>query len=201
MIAPKMFRLACPLSNEPDAWIAALNVHLPHYGIDTLKRQAMFLSQTGHESADYNRVHENLNYSASALRRVFPKYYPNDAKANAHARKPELICNTIYFGRMGNIHAGDPWRFKGIGIIQLTGRDNHTAFGKSIGMTAEEARAYIESSKSAMIHAACWFWSANRLNAYADVMDVTGCSKRINGGFNGLEDRRKRYNRIMTTLS
>jgi putative chitinase len=178
---------------------------LPKYGINTPRRVAHFISQCAHESNNFRSLEENLNYSADALVRVFPRYFGAGKRdAAAYARNPEKIANYVYMdefrtAKMGNTQPGDGWRFRGRGLKQLTGRDNYTRFGKSVGMTAEQAAEYVATEKGA-IESACWFWDTNKLNTIADTDDVVLMTKRINGGNIGLEDRQQRYNRALPLL-
>lgn len=203
--------LAAILGMDKDTamkWYDALKEILPKYGITTQRRVAHFLSQTGHESGNYKIMEENLNYSEKALNAVFGRYFGAPPKRNAaeYARKPEMIANYVYMdkyrskgGQMGNVNEGDGYRFRGRGLKQLTGRNNYTAFGKTVGMTAEEAAEYVATEKGA-IESACWFWDTNKLNTIADTDDVVKMTKRINGGDIGLADRQKRYLHAMEVL-
>jgi putative chitinase len=166
-----------------------------------------FVSQCAHESNNFRTLEENLNYSEDALNRVFPRYFGAAPKRNAkeYARKPEMIANYVYMdefrsAKMGNVNPGDGWLFRGRGLKQLTGRNNYTAFGKSIGMTAEEAATYVATEKGA-IESAAWFWDTNKLNTIADTDDVVKMTKRINGGDIGLADRQQRYTKAMQILT
>jgi putative chitinase len=198
--------LAEIISDDPDNWYDALCDLLPKYGITTERRVAHFLTQCAHESGGFKRLEENLNYSAKALRSVFGRYFgePPKADADEYARNPEMIANRVYNDefrkyKMGNTEEGDGWRFRGRGLKQLTGRDNYTRFGKSVGMTAEEAAEYVATPAGA-IESACWFWDTNNLNDIADTDDVVKMTKKINGGNIGLEDRQKRYKHALQVL-
>jgi putative chitinase len=199
--------LAAMIPGNPnvDAWYAALIEILPKYGITTPRRVAHFMSQCAHESNNFRSLEENLNYSADALARVFPRYFGAGKRdATAYARNPEKIANYVYMdefrtAKMGNVNPGDGWRFRGRGLKQLTGRDNYTRFGKSVGITAEQAAEYVATEKGA-IESACWFWDTNKLNTIADTDDVVLMTRRINGGNIGLEDRQQRYNRALPLL-
>jgi len=194
-----------PTNKNVDDWYDALVKILPKYGITTKRRVAHFVSQCGHESADFRTLEENLNYSAKSLNAVFGRYFgAGKRNADEYARNPEKIANYVYMdefrkSKMGNVKAGDGWRFRGRGLKQLTGRDNYTGFGKSIGMTAEEAAEYVATPKGA-VESACWFWNTNKLNTIADTDDVVLMTKRINGGNIGLEDRQKRYANAIKVL-
>lgn len=180
-----------------DQWCSALNQLLPDYGIDTPQRVAAFLAQCAHESGNFVFLKENLNYRAASLRKIFPKYFPNDQLAEQYAGRPnkaEAIANRIYASRMGNgpEESGDGFRYCGRGLIQLTGKSNYTNFADSIETPVEEAAAYLETFEGA-VQSACWFWETNNLNQYADNNDILTMTKRINGGTIGLEDRMKHY--------
>ena len=180
-----------------DQWCAALNKLLPDYGIDTPQRVAAFLAQCAHESGGFTFLKENLNYRAASLRKIFPKYFPTDALAEQYAslsNKAEAIANRIYANRMGNGDetSGDGFRYCGRGLIQLTGRNNYDAFAESIETPVEEIPAYLETFEGA-VQSACWFWETNNLNQFADTDDIKTMTRRINGGFIGLEDRIKHY--------
>ena len=176
---------------------------------DTPNRIAGFIAQCAHESGNFKSLSENLNYSEKALRAVFGRYFGtggNKRNAAEYARKPEKIANYVYQdkyrtkrGAMGNVNDGDGWLFRGRGLKQLTGRDNYTAFGKIVGMTAEEAAAYVATPKGA-VESACWFWNAKKLNAVADTGDIVKMTKIINGGDIGLEDRTQRWNKALDVL-
>jgi putative chitinase len=177
-----------------DQWCDALNKLLPDYGIDTPQRVAAFLAQCAHESGNFVFLKENLNYKWASLRKVFPKYFPTDELAQAYEKQPERIANRIYGSRMGNGDeaSGDGFRYCGRGLIQLTGRNNYDAFAESIETPVEEIPAYLETFEGA-VQSACWFWETNNLNQFADTDDIKTMTRRINGGFIGLEDRIKHY--------
>ena len=184
---------------KADTWYNAF-LKLPDWEIDSVERTAGFLAQCGHESAGFSRIEENLNYSWQSLRRVFgSRYFPTDADAQRYHRKPQMIANHVYMdenrsrrGALGNVYPGDGWRFRGRGLIQLTGRDNFAAFGETINMTPEEAVEYA-STPAGAVESACWYWNVRDLNRYADRRDIVGMTKVINGGTNGLADREARW--------
>jgi putative chitinase len=175
---------------------------LPEWEIDTPERVAAFLAQCGHESAGFSVLKENLNYGAKGLRGTFAKYFRSDDEAAHYERKPEMIANKVYANRMNNgpEESGDGWKFRGRGAIQLTGKANYTKFGESVGMSAEEAVEYCESLDGA-IESACWFWQTNKLNDPADKLDMLVCTKRINGGTIGLQERTNHFNHFLEILT
>lgn len=194
-----------PKNSYLDDWYAALEKMLPAHDIDTTERIAAWLAQCSHESGGFVFLKENLNYRWQTLRRVFPKYFPTDQLAQQYASQPnkqEAIANRVYANRMGNgpESSGDGFRFCGRGLIQLTGRNNYTAFATSIGMPLEEVPTYLESFEGA-VHSACWFWTKNDLNKWVDQGNFKELTRRINGGFNGLDDRIKHYNHALHVMS
>ena len=196
-ITPEQLRQIIPQNPYVDQWCSALNKLLPDYGIDTPQRVAAFIAQCAHESGNFAFLKENLNYRAASLRKVFPKYFPDDAIANHYAGLPnraEAIANRIYANRMGNGDeaSGDGYRYCGRGLIQLTGKNNYTLFAESIETPVEDVPAYLETFEGA-VQSACWFWETNNLNQFADADDIKTMTRRINGGFIGLEDRIRHY--------
>ncbi len=183
-----------PKNPYVDQWYKAISEILPEYEINTPQRVAAFLAQCAHESGGFIFLKENLNYKAASLRKVFPKYFPDDATAAAYANKPEMIANRVYANRMGNGDeaSGDGWRFCGRGLIQLTGKNNYTFFAGSLDIPVEEASEYLQTFEGA-VQSACFFWEQNKLNQWADAGDILTLTKRINGGTIGLEDRQKHY--------
>ena len=182
-------------------WHEALSILLPDYEINTPQRMAAFIAQCSHESGGFTAIRENLNYKAETLRRIFPKYFPDDAIAKAYAGKQELIANKVYANRMGNgdMESGDGYRYCGRGLIQLTGKSNYQAFADSLEMNVEDVPEYLGTFEGAA-QSACWFWETNNLNQWADKGDIVTLTKRINGGTIGLEDRIKHYEHALQVL-
>jgi putative chitinase len=189
----------------PDAVIAMIPAVAQKFQIDSALRLAHFLAQCGHESGGFRLTKENLNYSAKGLNGIFKKYFPTLESALPYERKPEKIANKVYGGRMGNgpESTGDGAKFCGRGYIQLTGKDNYTAFGKSIGEDVC-ANPQVVAEKYALLSAA-WFFSKNGLHKMADggsgVDTVKAITKRVNGGYIGIEDRIKHFNEYYKLLS
>ena len=185
----------------PDSVIAQIPDVMAKFKIDTPLKLAHFLSQCGHESGGFKVVNENLNYGAKGLMTIFKKYFPEGTKAALYERKPEKIANLVYGGRMGNgpEATGDGYKFRGRGYIQLTGRDNYTAFSKAINedMTANPD---LVASKYPLLSAA-WFFT-RCLPKCTDASDaaVTAVTKCVNGGTIGLEDRKKHFKEYHTLL-
>ena len=187
-----------PKNPYADQWFEAIYEILPEYEITTPQRVAAFLAQCAHESGGFVFLKENLNYKAASLRRVFPKYFPDDAIAAQYAGKGEMIANRVYANRMGNGDeaSGDGFRYCGRGLIQLTGKNNYTFFAGSLDIPVEEASEYLQTFEGA-VQSACFFWEQNKLNQWADKGDILTLTKRINGGTIGLEDRVKHYNHAL----
>lgn len=184
-------------------YVEPLNKVGKHFGLfENPKRMAAFLAQVAHESGGFNFVKEGLNYSAAALRKTWPKRFPTLAEAQLYARNAEKIANKVYANRMGNgtEASGDGFKFRGRGLIQLTGKDNYTKFAESIDKTLDETIAYLETPEGAVASAA-WFWDTNKLNVYADKGDFVGLTRRINGGTIGLADRQHHYQIALKALA
>jgi|GEM_PF-600058 len=207
LLTVDQLRVMIPTNKEVEEWCAALNEMLPKYGITTDKRIAGFISQCAHESMDFRVLEENLNYKEATLLKVFPRYFgPGKENAAEYAGKPEKIANYVYMdknrsasGALGNTEPNDGWAMRGKGLKQVTGRANHAAFGKTVGMTAEQAAEYLMTKKGAL-ESALWFWGSRNLNEVADTGDVVRLTKIINGGDIGLADRQARYAKAMAAL-
>lgn len=207
MITEKQLKTAMPAITQQniEKYLPELNDSLPKYEIDTPLRIAHFLSQVGHESCDFVSYRENLNYSAERLEVIFRNRFDlnhdhilsvdEKKKITAIARNPKATANFVYAGINGNgdEKSGDGFRFIGRGAIQITGRDNYAEasefiFGDDRLLTNPEL---LELPKYGIL-AACWFWTSRGLNALADKDDCTLITRKINGGTNGIEDRRQR---------
>ncbi len=200
----ELLRAVCPKTKATvlSKYVEPLNKIGEHFDLfENPKRMAAFLAQVAHESGGFNFVKEGLNYSAASLTKTWPRRFPTLAAAQPYARNAEKIANKVYANRMGNgtEASGDGFKFRGRGLIQLTGKDNYTRFAKSIGMTLDEAVAYLETPEGAVASAG-WFWDANKLNIYADKGDFVGLTRRINGGTIGLADRKHHYDIALKAL-
>lgn len=159
-------------------------------------RLAHFLAQCGHESGNFTVVSENLNYSASGLLKVFPKYF-TEAEANQYQRRPEQIANRVYANRMGNgcESLGDGYKFRGRGYIQLTGKDNYKKFSTFIGEDCVTNPDLVATKYP--LASAVFFFTKNNLWVVCDKGATPNIVKqvtlRVNGGVNGLADRQKKF--------
>ena len=184
-----------------DQWHHALSQLLPDYEINTPKRIASFMAQCAHESGNFIFLSENLNYKAESLVKIFGKYFKDIGTAKQYEKNPQKIANKIYADRMGNGNeaSGDGYKYRGRGLIQLTGKTNYTWFAASLEITPEEAAEYMGTFEGAA-QSACWFWENNNLNKWADADDMDKSTHIVNGGTIGIEDRKARKIRILSIL-
>lgn len=203
---------------DPAKWHDAVVQTCVEFEINTPQRIAAFLAQTAHESGGYTMLTENLNYRAATLAACWPNRFAElgpdkkpkrnekgalipTAVANAIAGKPELIANMVYSSRMGNgpAESGDGWKYRGRGLKQLTGKDNYARCGRDLGVDlVGNPDLLLEPTFAA--RSAGWFWKSNALSAFADTGDIKGMTKKINGGFIGLEDRQRRYEKVLAAI-
>ena len=180
-----------------EGWARALEGPCKRRAIWPGRRLAAFAATIAHESAGGSLLHENLNYSAAGLRATWPSRFTQD-EAEALGRMPgkpadpQGIANKVYGGRLGNTGIADGWRYRGRGLIHLTGRDNYRLAGRALGIDLE-ANPEQAAEWGVAAEVAAWFWSENGCNALADLGDIEGWRKRVNGGHIGLEDVRRRY--------
>jgi putative chitinase len=202
MITADVLRAIAVTPANAEKWLPWLNKTMDKYDINSPRRQAMFLAQLAHESGGFNFVAENLNYSADGLEKVFKKYFPTRELAEEYARKPEKIANRVYANRMGNGDeaSGDGWKYRGRGLIQLTGLNNYASYSMQADNEALIKPEIVQEPEFAA-DSAGWFWMVNRLNAMADTGDVRAVTRRVNGGFNGMQDRQSKYDTLIVMLS
>ena len=182
----------------PAEYHQALSDAMDLYEIDAPNRAFAFLANCAHETAGFTRLVENLNYSPQRLAAVFPRRF-TAAETVDFAHDEQRIAERIYGSRMGNgaPGSGDGWKYRGFGILQLTFKDNYSAFSKDSGIDLVTDPEKYRTDLSVIIKTAIWFWNKNGLNKFADAKDILGATKKINGGTNGLEDRKKHYNELM----
>jgi putative chitinase len=185
-----------------EQWVDALNATFQRFNIDTPVRQASFIGQCGHECGNFKILEENLNYRAEALMRLWKSRFPTIEIANEYARNPKKIANKVYASRMGNRDesSGDGFRFRGRGCIQLTGHANYFHAGKACGVDFVMEPDLVATPQYAAMTAG-WFWDTHKLNQFADVRDFKTMTKKINGGFIGLDDRIKHIEHAMQVLT
>jgi putative chitinase len=186
-------------------YIDFLNEGMERFEINTPVRIAAFVAQLAHESGNFMRVEENLNYSAQGLRATWPSRFKTDVFAQQYHRQPEKIANYVYGGRFGNGDeaSGDGWRFRGRGLIQTTFRDNYTAYSQAISdpSVVSDPAQLAQPRHAAM--SACWFWNSKGINQLADAnteASFADITRRINGGLIGHADRLEKWADARTVL-
>jgi putative chitinase len=202
MLNAGMLRQAFPLCSDADDWAAALRPAMTRFRITTNGRIAAFLAQVGHESGEFCRLEENLVYRApSRLVAVWPRRFCDACAAQPFVGDAERLANFVYAGRMGNGDAasGDGYRFRGRGLIQLTGRENYERASAALGLDLL-AQPELLSSRGPAALSAAWFWDDRGLNALADQGAFEEITRRINGGMTGLDERREALKRINAAL-
>lgn len=193
LITQQQIRRAVPeVSNKYlDAFVAYFNMYSEVYEVNTPLRISHALAQFLHESGNLRYLEENLNYSADGLLKTFPKYF-NAESAKQYARQPQKIASRVYANRMGNGNeaSGDGWRYRGRGVLQLTGKiqyQNYTNSDLCVGNAVNDPdmiASFPEALKSAF-----WFWEVHDLNRLADKDDCRAITRIINGGYNGISNR------------
>lgn len=183
---------------QAGVFVPVLNAAMNRYQIVGSKRIAAFIAQVGHESGQLTHLVESLNYSAEALQRAWPSRFSAKLAADV-ARKPEQIASIAYDNRMGNTSTGDGWKYRGRGLIQITGKNNYCACGEALGLDLIAQPELLEKPQHACMSAA-WFWAANGLNTLADAGKFDAITQRINGGQTGAADRQALYARALKVL-
>lgn len=199
MLTPSNFQKATGVTDaQRDMWFPRISASMAAFGITTGLRQAHFLAQVGHESAGFTKTEEGLNYSENALTAMFGKRI-TPAQANAYGRNAahpanqKMIASIIYANRNGNgdVASGDGFRYRGRGLIQITGKANYAALNGQLSADVVANPDLLKEPMQAAMSAAAW-WKNHGLNELADSDDVTRITRVINGGTNGLEDRKSR---------
>lgn len=201
MISPDDLRQIMPAARgAADLYYQPLSAAADRFDISTPARLAAFLAQVAEESAQLNRISENLNYRAASLAALFPRHF-DAASAAAVEHQPERIANILYAGRMGNgdESSGDGWLYRGRGLIQITGRDNYGACGDALGLPLlDQPDLLLQPDGAAM--SAAWYWGSHHLNDLADAGDFVGITRKINGGTFGEGDRESFWNAAKQVL-
>ena len=182
-----------------EKWLQPLLDVFEKYQINTPKRQASFIGQCMHESGNFKIVEENLHYKPDRLHAVFPSRFPTVESALPFDT-PEKIANKIYGGRMGNLEDGDGFKYRGRGIVQLTGRDSYKAFTDATGVDAINNPDLLLQPEYACLSAG-WFFSTHHLNDLADKEDYLTMTKKINGGTLGLDQRIANIKKVLSILA
>lgn len=199
------FVKAAGISDElAGRWFVPLSAAMNEFGIIKPLAQAMFIAQVGHESAGFTVTVENLNYTPEALQSTFGTTRFTDAVAQSWGRTPahpanqQKIANIAYGGRMGNTDAGDGWKYRGRGLIQITGHDNYKDCGTGLGTDLLLVPQLLEQDEYAA-RSAAWYWKSRNCGDVAG--DIEKVTKLINGGQNGLADRKTRFEQAKVALN
>jgi putative chitinase len=206
---------AVPRANA-HAWLDPLNEAAAEFGIDSPENFAAWLGQCGHESADFNQLTENLNYSAQGLANTWDRYSttgkrggPPNALALRLNRQPQAIANNVYSNRLGNGSeaSGDGWRFIGRGLIQITGRTNYTRAAAALGLDLVNTPAQAALPAYAT-RIAAWWWVDHGATPHGEACDWLACSRIVNLGNarstatpHGWPDRKARSELAYTVLA
>ncbi|ENF4109737.1 glycoside hydrolase family 19 protein [Escherichia coli] len=200
------FQAAAGISAELAArWFKPVSTSMAEFGITSADDQAMFIAQVGHESGGFSRIVENLNYSVDGLLATFGKYFDAESaqkygRTSEHPANQQAIANIVYANRMGNGYPGsnDGWNYRGRGLIQITGRDNYRDCGAGLKTDLLLVPQLLEQDEYAARSAAWFYVSKGCLKRTGDITAVT---KIINGGTNGLDDRKSRYEKAKSVLA
>ena len=198
-----------PNCRYPEDWERPLNLAMQKAGLNSAAQMAAFLGQVIYESADLNRTEENLNYSPQRILQVWPTRFADLEAALPYGRNPQRLANKVYADRMGNgpEALGDGYRYRGRGLIQITGRDNYIRMSELMDLPAllEHPDKLLEPRYAAL--SAAWFWIDNGLNEIAkDMTDknlkvrVKAITRRVNGGLHGLDERTELTKRALDLL-
>ena len=184
-----------------EKWLGPLEETFAKYDISTSQRQSFFIGQCAHESGNFRILEENLNYSAARLMAVWPSRFPSLDVAEQYANNPEKLANKIYSGRMGNGNeeSGEGYAYRGRGLIQMTGKEAYANCGSGLGVDLIGSPDLLTTLEYACLSAG-WFWNKKGLNSLADVQDYETMTKRINGGLNGLDDRKAKIAKALSVL-
>jgi putative chitinase len=194
-------------ARDPEGWAIALHGPLHRHGITTPARLAAFLANVLHETAGLARLVESMDYAPSRLLEVFGRHRISEAQAAALGRVPgraakqEAIANLVYGGEwgrrhLGNTEPGDGWRFRGRGLIQLTGRANYRRFAEAIEVPLDALPELLETRAGAA-ESAAHFWEVAGCNGLADRGDLDAVRRRVNGGTLGMAEVRRYAERAM----
>lgn len=183
---------AAPYANV-SAWASALAAPMQASGITTPRRIAMFIGQVTEETGDFRTLSEDLYYTTALhIRQTWPTHFADVSEAASFIGRPAALANHVYANRMGNGNeeSGDGWRYRGRGLIQVTGKNLYQMLAKADPRATDPD--WLLTPVGAAV-SACWFWALPNmrpsLNALADAWDVAGVTERINGGTNGLPAR------------
>ena len=199
---PQTLQLIMPMTMRAAQFADPLSSAMSEFEINTAARQAAFLAQIAHESSELARLEESLHYSPSRIMEVFDRYVSSWADADRLSRSPEKLANRVYADRMGNADdaSGDGYRYRGRGLIQLTGRDNYRLAASALHLPLLDKPELLTQPQAAC-RSAAWYWWSHGCNTLADAGNFMAITKKINGGTNGYTDRCRYWARAKLALN
>lgn len=200
MITPAQLKTVFPACRNPGIWVRAIDKVVDEFDLRPPRRLAMWLAQCGFESSSFNTLREVLSYRTTAqLRAVFPREFPTDDAAQRYVMNPAGLANFIYAGKNGNgdVASGDGFKYRGGGLIQLTGKGNYDEVGKALGLDLLLRPGQIIVEPTAA-RTAGFFWQQNDLNAAADEGDFDYTTRRVNGSaMRGAAERKALWQKLV----
>lgn len=200
MITPGQLHSVFPSCQNPGTWCRTFDQIVDEFDLRRPQRLTMWLAQCGHESASFNVLRERMSYrTPAAIRDVWPSRFPTDESAVPYVLNPNGLANFAYAGRNGNgdVASGDGFRFRGGGLIQLTGRGNYREGGEHLGLDLETRPMQIESQLVAA-RTAAFFWVREDLNVAADAGDFDRTTFKVNGpAMQGHDERRDLWKKLV----
>lgn len=190
------------IKTSPEEWHELMIKILPQWDINTIPRVAGFITQCNYESNGFSNLIENLDYTSEELKSKYLDYFNRlDLDVNDYHRNPEKIANVIYSGRYynGSVDSGDGWKYRGRGLIKLTGRYWYARFAAEIETSLTNAVDYIGTKEGSLISSCLW-WNDKKINIFCDKEDIEGMSKEVNKNLFDLEDRSNFWNDAVRIL-
>jgi len=201
MLTPTTLKKVFPNCDQPEKWTRPLNDTMRRFEVNTPKRVSAFLGQIAVESQELNKLEENLSYAPGRLTAVWPTRFPDAEKARPYSRNPEKLANAVYANRLGNGDEAsrDGYRFRGRGLIQVTGRANYAKVGEALEIDLINMPDTLLDPKFAALSAGV-FWSLNKLNQYADDDCLNDLTYKVTGSHDTAVLRKRYYDIMLEAL-
>lgn len=203
MITPGQLIAVFPKCRNPSNWVRVFGKTVEEFDITTDARLAMWLAQCGYESESFNVLREVMSYRTVAqLRAVYPREFPTDDAAQKYVMNPQGLANFVYAGKNGNgdVASGDGFKYRGGGLIELTGKANYKAVGDALRLDLVQRPLQIQDEFVAA-RTAGFFWRQNDLNAAADAGDFDYTTKRVNGAaMEGATERKALWTKLLAVM-